>query len=74
MSASIVLAGFGLLLWLMFAVLAIAAFVFWILMLINAIGNNRLSGTEKVVWVLVIIFLHFLGALIYYFVGKDKAT
>ncbi len=72
MSASIVLAGFGLLLWLMFAVLAIAAFVFWIIMLINAIGNNRLSGTEKVVWVLVIIFLHFLGALIYYFVGKDR--
>ena len=72
MIASVVVGAFALLLWLVFAVLAIAAFVFWIAMLINAIGNKRLSGTEKIVWVLVIVFLHFLGALIYYFVGKDR--
>lgn len=50
----------------------ILAFIFWILMLVNAITNSRLSGTEKIVWVLVIIFLHFLGALIYFFVGRRQ--
>lgn len=47
-------------------------FVFWIWMLIDAITNSRLDGTQKIVWVLVIIFLHALGALIYFLVGRSK--
>lgn len=52
----------------------LAAFGFWIWMLIHAITNKGLTGTEKIVWVLVVLFLHFLGALIYFFVGRSKAT
>jgi hypothetical protein len=52
--------------------LGLLLFVFWIWMLIDAIQNPRLSGTEKVVWVLVVIFLHFLGALIYFFAGRSR--
>jgi hypothetical protein len=52
----------------------LAAFGFWIWMLIHAITNKELTGTEKIVWVLVVLFLHFLGALIYFFVGRSKAT
>jgi cytochrome c oxidase assembly factor CtaG len=73
MIASFIGAGVGLLFWLIFAVLGLAAFIFWIAMLIHAIQNRRLSGGQKLVWVLVIIFLHFLGALIYYFVGRDES-
>jgi hypothetical protein len=62
----------GLLLMLVGVALGLLVFVFWIWMLIDAITNGGLSGTEKIVWVLVIIFLHFLGALIYYFVGRSK--
>jgi hypothetical protein len=43
-------------------------------MLIHAITNKGLDSTEKIVWVLVVLFLHFLGALIYFFVGRPKAT
>lgn len=50
----------------------IVIFVFWIWMLVHAITNSRLRGTEKIVWVLVIIFLHALGALIYFLVGRNK--
>jgi hypothetical protein len=42
-------------------------------MLIHAIRNPALSGSEKIAWVLVVLFLHFLGALIYFFVGRPKA-
>lgn len=52
----------------------VLVFVFWLWMLVNAITNTRLSGTEKIVWVLVILFLHVLGALIYFFVGRTKAA
>lgn len=74
MIASIIAGTIGLLLWLFFAALGIAAFIFWIMMLINAIQNPRITGAQKIVWVLVILFLHFLGALIYFFVGRDQTT
>jgi len=54
------------------ATIGLLAFIFWIWMLIDAIQNRSLSGTEKIVWVLVIIFLHFLGALIYFFAGRSN--
>lgn len=56
------------------AVIAIALFAFWIWMLIHAITNKGLDTGEKVVWVLVILFLHALGALIYFLVGRPKGT
>jgi hypothetical protein len=65
-------AGFGILFLLFFIALGVLASVFWIWMLIDAIQNPGLSGTERIVWVLVIIFLHFLGALIYFFAGRRR--
>lgn len=53
--------------------LSLAVFAFWIWMLIHAIQNKGLNDGEKVAWVLVIALLHFLGALIYFFVGRPKA-
>ncbi len=52
--------------------LIVATFVFWIWMLIHAVTNNGLSNGERVAWVLVIIFLHAIGALIYFFVGRPR--
>ena len=54
--------------------LMLASFAFWIWMLIHAIQNKGLTDTEKIIWVLVVLFLHFLGGLIYFFVGRPKAT
>jgi phospholipase D-like protein len=65
-------AGIGILLILFFIALGLLAFVFWIWMLVDAIKNPGLSGTERIVWVLVIVFLHFLGALIYFFAGRRR--
>ena len=53
--------------------LSLLAFIFWIWMLIHAITNKGLGDTEKIVWVLVIIFLLLIGSIIYFFVGKSKA-
>jgi hypothetical protein len=52
--------------------IAILVFVFWLMMLIDCIKNSSLSSNEKIIWVLVIIFLYALGALIYLLVGKKK--
>jgi hypothetical protein len=67
------LGGFELILILLFVLpLVLAAFAFWIWMLISAIQNKGLTESEKIAWVLVVALLHFLGALIYFFVGHPK--
>jgi len=52
--------------------LVLLAMAFWIWMLIHAVTNSGLGDGEKIAWVLVILFLHFLGALIYFAVGRPK--
>jgi hypothetical protein len=52
--------------------LAIFAFVFWIWMLVDAIQNRGISDGEKVGWVMAIVFLHFIGALVYYLIARPK--
>ena len=54
------------------APLALLAFAFWIWMLVHAITNNGLTDIEKLIWVIVILFTHFIGAVIYFFVGRPK--
>ncbi len=53
-----------------FVVLAIVTSVFWIWMLIDALTNEP-TTEQKLLWFLVIFFLHFLGALIYFFVRRS---
>lgn len=48
--------------------IAIAVFIFWVMMLVDAIKHA--SEKTKLVWVVVIVFTHIIGALIYYFVEK----
>lgn len=40
--------------------------LFWLWMLIDALMRQRFQ--EKLVWVLVLIFLNILGAILYYFI------
>jgi hypothetical protein len=53
--------------------LAVASFAFWIWMLVHAAQNKGLSEGEKIAWVLIIALVHFLGALLYFFIGRPKA-
>jgi hypothetical protein len=59
---------------LVFIPIGLAMLAFWIWMLIHAIQNMGLSDGEKIGWVLAIALLHFLGALLYFFIGKPKGT
>ncbi len=56
-----------------FLLIALLASVFWIWMLIDCLTSN-LPSVEKLIWALVIFFLHLLGAIIYYFVVRGNRT
>jgi glucan phosphoethanolaminetransferase (alkaline phosphatase superfamily) len=47
-------------------------FAFWIWMIVDAIQNKGLTDGEKVCWVLAVVFLHILGAILYFFIGHPK--
>ena len=51
-------------------ILGIAGTIFWIWMLINCIGRKFKDDVNKVIWILVIIFLPFIGSLLYFFLVK----
>lgn len=50
-------------------IIAILAFVFWILMLVDCVQRDF---EDKVVWVLIIVLLGLLGGILYYFIVKRK--
>ena len=50
-------------------VLGLAATGFWLWMLVDALINEP-DTNEKILWFLVIFFLHFIGAIIYFAVRK----
>jgi len=52
--------------------LGLLSTAFWIWMLIDAAQNKGLDQNERVVWIIVVALLHWLGALIYLIFGRPK--
>jgi len=68
-----VVAGLGVLLLVMLiAGLGLALTAFWIWMLVDAIQNKGIADGEKIGWVLAIVFFHFIGSALYFFIGRPK--
>ena len=45
-------------------------FIFWLWMLVDCLKRDFKRDADKIVWIIVLIFLHLLGAIVYYFVVK----
>jgi hypothetical protein len=63
---------FGAVRWMFRSVIGLLVLAFCLWMLIHAVTNKKLGDGEKIAWVLVILFVPVLGALIYFFVAKDR--
>jgi len=46
--------------------------LFWLWMLIECATKEPSEGSDKIVWVLIILFTHLLGAAIYFFVRRPQ--
>jgi hypothetical protein len=53
-------------------VLGIIGLGIWLWALIDAIQNPALDPTMRIVWILVIVFTQWLGAVIYLLVGRSR--
>ncbi|UCG44405.1 MAG: PLDc_N domain-containing protein [candidate division WOR-3 bacterium] len=54
------------------ASIGIAGTVLWIWMLVEVLIRETDKGNNRLIWALVIIFTHWLGALIYIFVRRKQ--
>ena len=45
---------------------------FWLWMLVDCLTRKRLAGNEKLVWVLVLLFTHAVGALLYLVLVRSR--
>ncbi|MFH1303530.1 MAG: PLD nuclease N-terminal domain-containing protein [Planctomycetota bacterium] len=58
-------------------ILAVVAFiilqlVMWIWMLVDCLQNEPSTGNDKVIWVLLMVFLGVIGSLLYYFIRRPQ--
>lgn len=54
------------------ALVGIVGSIFWLWMLIDCLKRNFKKDTDKVLWAAVIFFLHFVGAILYFFIVKNE--
>ncbi len=61
---------FGLFIWQALILIAIGL---WIYCLINIL-KNKFEQNDKIIWILVVVFLPLLGSFLYLLIGKNKRT
>ena len=52
--------------------LALLAIGFWIWMLVECATKESSVGNDKLIWVLIILLTHLLGALLYCFIRRPR--
>ena len=46
--------------------------IFWIWMIVDCAKRDFKKNDDKVIWILILVFLGVIGAIIYYFIIKRK--
>jgi hypothetical protein len=52
-------------------VIGVLCFLFWIVALVDCISSS--NNSNKLLWVVIIILLPFLGTILYFIMGKSRA-
>ena len=63
---------FMLLLWCLMGIVMLLGTMFWIWAIIDCMTKEPAQGNDKLIWLLIIIFTHFVGSLIYFFVRRPE--
>ena len=57
---------------LVFGGIGILGSIFWIWMIIDCATKESSEGNDKLVWIIIIVFTHLVGAAIYFFVRRPR--
>ncbi len=53
-------------------VIGIGGTILWIWMLIDCATKEPSEGNDKIIWILIVVLTHWIGALIYLIVRRPK--
>lgn len=53
-------------------VLGVGGTILWIWMIVDCATKEKSEGNDKLIWILVIVLTHWIGALIYLLVRRPK--
>ncbi len=55
-----------------FGLLGILCLILWIWALVDIIQSRFREESTKVIWCLLVIFLPFIGTILYYVIGREQ--
>jgi len=56
----------------LFWVLGAVLVLFWLWMFVDCLSKNFKKDMDKLVWIIVLLYLNIVGAFLYYFLVKAK--
>jgi len=72
MDAAPVIAPVVMILPLLFLIIGVGGTALWIWMIVDCATKEPSEGNDKLVWILIIVLTHWIGALIYLLVRRPK--
>lgn len=55
-----------------FGLFGLLCLILWVWAIIDIINSRFREDSTKIIWILLVIFLPFLGTLLYYVVGRQQ--
>ena len=55
-----------------FVLFFVLQLVMWVWMLVDCLKYESSEGNEKVIWILLMVFLGIIGSLLYYFIRRPQ--
>ncbi len=57
-----------------FIVIGVAVFGLWVWSLIHCINNKRLTDTNRIIGIVLIVVLGIIGSIVYYFMAEGSGN
>lgn len=55
-----------------FVLFFVLQLVMWVWMLVDCLKNESSEGNDKVIWILLMVFLGIIGSVLYYFIRRPQ--
>ena len=55
-----------------FFIVYILIFILWVLAVLDIVGNKKLDGTMRIVWIIIVLLIPLLGVILYFAIGRTS--
>jgi len=50
----------------------VGGFIFWLWAFVDILKSQFKGGSDKIVWLLVVLFIPFVGVILYFLIGRNQ--